>query len=161
MRIKRPPEEVTNSISWRLTDNARYWLGQLETFNTPDRSWAEEIGDFDEDTFDFFVADEVYVQSMDLVKRQRILQERKWYRNLRATQPTGEVKMYHMGENVDRLMLKIVLGQSFGLSIKELQQLYQVGESYISHGRGREAMRKQTAKQVRHLIKDWQGHYGA
>lgn len=58
-------------------------------------------------------------------------------------------------------MLKIVLGQSLGLSIKELQQLYQVGESYISHGHGREAIRKQTAKQVRHLIKGWQGHYGA
>lgn len=43
-------------------------------------------------------------------------------------------------------MLKIVLGQSLGLSIKELQQLYQVGESYISHGHGREAIRKQTAK---------------
>lgn len=161
MRIKMTPNEIKTdtSTSWRLTANAKYWLHKLESFNTNERSWAEEIGEFNERQFDFDIDDQIFVQDFADTKKFRVLLEREWYRRLRETQPTGEVKIYHMGKDIDTLLLKIVLGQSYGLSIDELQKTYKIGESYISHGRNLSAVRQTTEQDRQQLMAEWTVHY--
>ncbi|MBS0979108.1 hypothetical protein [Levilactobacillus brevis] len=64
-----------------------------------------------------------------------------------------------MGKDIDTLLLKIVLGQSYGLSIDELQKTYKIGESYISHGRNLSAVRQTTEQDRQQLTAEWTCHY--
>ena len=141
--------------NWQINRESRQWLQRLEAVSTVDHSWADEIGDFDEDRHQFVVPDAEYVKAFKGATQVRILRERDWYRHLRQAQPTVAERYYRLGDDHTKLLTKMVLGQEFGLRVGEIQQQLELGESYHSHDTELPELESRVHLDQQRLIDDW------
>lgn len=141
--------------NWQMTRESRRWLQRLEAVSTVDHSWADEVGDFDEDRHQFVVPDAEYVKAFKGATQVRILRDRDWYRHLRQAQPTVAERYYRLGDDHTKLLTKMVLGQEFGLRVGEIQQQLDLGESYHSHDTELPELASRVRFAQQQLIEDW------
>ena len=156
MRVKIKNDRVVHTVTWKLNSLSKTLLNELEQYNRAGRSWADEIGEFQEEKNKYVIPDLIFLKGKSDSDKKRIIRERNLYQKLRCSQPRQRVKIYHVGKDIDKLVSIFYLCKSYEITKQEMQNVYKVGESYVAHGKNRKQIYTDVEKRRQEMIREWQ-----